>query len=31
VKVSETMEDILEKKDPQLDWIMTEIEKEKHP
>jgi len=31
VKVSETMEDILEKKDPQLDWIINEIEKEKRP
>ncbi len=29
IKISETMQDILDKKDPEMDWVMKEIEKEK--
>ena len=29
VKVTEKMQDIIDKKDPQLDWILNEIEREK--
>lgn len=30
VKISETMQDILNKKDPGMDWVIKEIEKEKN-
>lgn len=29
VNVTETLQDIIDKKDPQMDWILTEIQKEK--
>ena len=30
VKVTETLQDLLDKKDPGMDWVMKEIEKEKN-